>query len=122
MANIKEENENENENITNTIYSKGRRIRKSYKRNQIPNNEAVDDNKTNNIENKKIEIIPNKIDEKNEEKWHYKSLKTMKIENGNKSERNLGLLENSSQSNRICRGRRFYKKKQEDLKAEAKEN
>ena len=46
----------------------------------------------------------------------------MKIENGNKSERNLGLLENSSQSNRICRGRRFYKKKQEDLKAEAKEN
>ena len=45
----------------------------------------------------------------------------MKIEIGNNN-RKFAIQESSSQSNRVCRGRRFYKKKQEDLKLETNES
>jgi len=117
---VKTENDEE-ENSGKNLFTKTRHLRSSYKKNYVTNNNANDENVINNYGYKKNDKFINS--EKNEKDFggdnkHYKSLKTMKIEIGNKNNSKFGLKESSSQSNRVCRGRRFYKKKQEDLKLE----
>ena len=117
MLNKKSENENENVKITNHIYKDTRGIVQKYKKNKIINNEK-DFNKDKDLEEKKNENIPIKNEEKKENK-PYRSLKSMKINSENKIDKVL--QESSSQTNRVCRGRRFYKRKQEDINNEIKE-
>ena len=117
---VKTENDEE-ENSGKNLFTKTRHLRSSYKKNYVTNNNTNDENVINNYGYKKNDKFINS--EKNEKDFggdnkHYKSLKTMKIEIGNKNNSKFGLKESSSQSNRVCRGRRFYKKKQEDLKLE----
>ena len=117
---VKTENDEEG-NSGKNLFGKTRHLRSSNKNNYIMSNDTNDENIINNYEFKKYDKFINS--EKNEKNYrgdnkHYKSLKTMKIEIGNKNDRKFGLQESSSQSNRVCRGRRFYKKKQEDLKLE----
>ena len=111
--NIEKEPENKN------IYTNTRRIRKSYKRYQDINNET--DNKNNNTNNYNNEDKNNDIAKKEEKKENkpYRSLKSMKIESEIKIDK--GLQESSSQTNRVCRARRFYKRKQDEIKNEIKE-
>ena len=117
--NIKEfsivKTENDEEKISNNIFSNTKRFRRTYKRNQEINNVNIKDN-----DFKKGEHMDNKDAEKFIENKSYKILKTMKIENQNKSERKLE-LQDSSSTNHVYRGRRFYKKRQENLKSEANE-
>ena len=110
MINKKAESEPTNKNI----YANARRIRKSYRKFQDVKNET---DYTNNNEDKNNGNLLKK-EEKKENK-PYRSLKSMKIE----SEIKIGkrLQESSSQSNRVCRGRRFYKRKQDDINSEIKE-
>ena len=117
---MKTENDEE-ENSGKNILTKTNHLKSSYKKKYITSNDTNDENVINNYGYKKNDNFINR--EKNEKEYggdnkHYKSLKTMKIEIGNKNNRQFGLQESSSQSNRVCRGRRFYKKKQEDLKLE----
>ena len=117
--NIKEfsivKTENDEEKISNNIYSNTKRFRRTYKRNQELNNANIKDN-----DFKKDENINNKDGEKFVGNKSYKILKTMKMENQNKSERKLE-FQDSSSTNHVYRGRRFYKKRQENLKSEANE-
>ena len=118
---VKTENDEE-ENSGKNLFTKTRHLRSSYKKNYVTNNNINDENVINNYGYKKNDKFINS--EKNEKDYggdnkHYKSIKTMKIEIGSKNNSKFGIKESSSQSNRVCRGRRFYKKKQEDLKLEA---
>ena len=105
--------ENDEEKISNNIFSNKKGFRRTYQRNQEVNNVNIKDN-----DFKKDENIDNKDGEKFVENKSYKILKTMKIESQNKSERKLE-LQDSSSKNHAYRGRRFYKKRQENLKSEA---
>ena len=122
--NKKSENENDNKKITNQIYKDNRGYVKKYRKNKEinnNNNNEIDLNKDKNnkdLEEKKIENIPLKMEEKKENK-PYRSLKSMKLNNEIKFDKVL--QESSSQTNRVCRGRRFYKRKQEDINTEIKE-
>jgi hypothetical protein len=107
--------ENDEEKISNNIFSNTKRFRRTYKRNQEVNNVNIKDN-----DFKKDEHIDNKDGEKFVENKSYKVLKTMKVENQNKVERKLEFKDSSS-TNHVYRGRRFYKKRQENLKSEANE-
>ena len=80
-------------------------------------NNETDYNKNNNIDDKKSENLINQKSEKNENK-PFRSLKSMKIESQNRFGK--GLQESASQSNRVCKGRRFYKRKQDDIQTEIK--
>ena len=110
MINKKAESEPTNKNI----YANARRIRKSYRKFQDVKNET---DYTNNNEDKNNGNLLKK-EEKKENK-PYRSLKSMKIESEIKIDKRL--QESSSQSNRVCRGRRFYKRKQDDINSEIKE-
>ena len=121
---VKTENDEEENSGGKNLFTKTRHLRSSYKKNYITNNDANDENVINNYGYKKNDKFINS--DKNEKEYkgdnkHYKSLKTMKIEIGNNN-RKFAIQESSSQSNRVCRGRRFYKKKQEDLKLETNES
>ena len=113
--NRKTEKEPENKNI----YSNPRRIRKSYQKYIDINNETgIKNNDINNINNEEKNNVNLNKEEKRENK-PYRSFKSMKIESEIKIDK--GLQESSSQTNRICRARRFYKRKQDEIKSEIKE-
>ena len=116
--------DNDDEKINKNIFINTRKVKKSYRRHQ---NENIDTdynkNNNNNInDDKKNEYMTNNKKEEKKENKPYRSLKSMKIEIDYKYEKkNDGLQESSSQSNRVCFGRRFYKKKKDDLKPETNE-
>ena len=117
---VKTEND-EKENSGKNLFTRTRHLKSPFKKNYASNNDTNDENVINNYRYKKNDKFINS--EKNEKEYggdnrHYKSLKTMKMKIENKNNRKFGLQESSSHSNRVCRGRRFYKKKQEDLKLE----
>jgi hypothetical protein len=115
--NKKTENNDDIEPINKNIFINRRKVRKSYKKYQ--NNETEYNKNTVMGEEKNNEL--NKKEEKNETK-PYRSVKSIKIETDYKIEKKgEGLQESSSQVNRVCFGRRFYKKKKEDLKHETNE-
>ena len=114
----------ENDQPPKNVYTHSRRVRNSYKINQDINNETDHNNNINNNynDNKRFQNLYAKkedIKEKEKESKPYRSLKSMKIESEIKIEK--GMKESSSQTNRVCLGRRFYKRKQEDIKNEIKE-
>ena len=114
--NKKLDNENENEKITNQIYKDSRGIVQKYRKYKDINNET-DFNRDKN--NKDLKEKNENMHEAKQENKPYKSLKTMRINNENKIDKVI--QESSSQTNRVCRGRRFYKRKQEDINTEIKE-
>ena len=115
--NKKTENNDDIEPINKNIFINRRKVRKSYKKYQ--NNETEFNKNTVIGEEKNSEL--NKKEEKKETK-PYRSVKSIKIETDYKFEKKgEGLQESSSQVNRVCFGRRFYKKKKEELKHETNE-
>ena len=117
--NKKTENEDESEIINKNIFINQRKIGKTYRRFQNKNNETdCNKNIVEYEEKNKDNIKEDKKDSK-----PYKSVKTIKIGTDNKLEkkRGEGLQESSSQSNRVCFGRRFFKKKKDDLNQETNE-
>ena len=112
---INNNTENGSTKSNNNIFKDARRIRKSYKNYQDINNinNETDYNKdeiNNDLYENKNEIT--KKEGKKENK-PYRSLKSMKIDSESKIDK--ALQESSSQTNRVCRGRRFYKRKQDDI-------
>ena len=123
-TNINKKMDNDDEKINKNIFINTRKVKKSYRRHQNENI-YTDYNKNNNNninDDKKNEYMTNNKKEEKKENKPYRSLKSMKIEIDYKYEKkNDGLQESSSQSNRVCFGRRFYKKKKDDLKPETNE-
>ena len=116
MINKKVESEPTNKD---NIYTNNRRLRNPYRRFQNVNNETDYNNNINFNNNEDKKKINNIKKDDNKDNKAYRSLKTMKLESEVKYGR--GLKESSSQTNRVCRGRRFYKRKQEDIQTEINE-
>ena len=113
-------NANNNEDINNNkdIFLKTNRFRKTYKRG-LNTNLNLEKNNNDNKDVNNYEISPNKkkINSENDDKL-LKTVKTMKFESENKNnEKKMETIqEDTIKINRFYRGRRFYKKIQENTR------